>query len=115
MILFILFFLFIRLPFLFIKIVFKVLLVPLNFDRFVESVRLKHNDNVSSASLIYRLLTFYDLKKSTLKSFLYINRIQKFEILMKTRFIDYSDYYKFIIKTDFFISFIYLRVLMFDL
>ena len=105
----------IRLPFLLIKFIFKILLVPLNFDKFVENVRLKHNDDTVAASFIYRLLTFYDLKKSTLKSYLYINRIQKFKNLILIKFLNYSDYYKFIMQTEFFISFIYLRILIFDL
>jgi hypothetical protein len=88
------------------------LLIPLKFSLFVDNIKLCHN-NIASKSLAYRFLTFYDLKKSSFRDFLYTNRIKRFEVLIKTKILDYPSY-KFIVISDFFISYLYLRILVFD-
>lgn len=112
--LFILIFLCIKIPILLITFFYNVSLFFFNYDKFIDNVRLGHDDKIIS-SLIYSLLTYYELKNSTFKNFLYLHRIQKIENLLKNRLMNYTDYYKYIVRSDFFMSFIYLRIVLFDL
>ena len=90
--LFVFFFLLVRIPILLITFFYKIFLFFFFYDKFIEDIRLVHDDKLIS-SLIYNLLTFYELKNSTFKNFLYLHRIQKIERVIKNKLINYTDYY----------------------
>lgn len=91
----------------------KILLFPIYLSNLWLDLIEEHH-KVAGVSLNYRLLSFYDLKDTLQKFYLYLNRVFRFNYIILRKYSDPPKNYLFIMRCDFYISYTYLRFASFN-